>query len=403
MPASPNFDVIVVGGGIAGSTIGGILARAGLGVLVVEREAEFRDRVRADGCWPWGAATARALGLHDVLAAAGVVAHAGIQRFEERRPVETQTWGAETLDGGGAIGFCHPGLQGAAFTWAAGQGATTIRPAKAIGFAHNGQPTVTVVQNGREVAYSARLVIGADGKLSAVRRWTGGESIADAEHHRIGGVLVSGAVIDRAYSNYVWSPGLIVNWFAAGPERTRLYLAMAAQRLRDMRVDRSIEALVAFAAGHMPEGALTGVQQAGPIAFFPNHDIWASRLAGNDVVLIGDAAGAPDPTRGHGTPMLFRDVRALSELLLWERDWGTAIAAYAERRERDFAVMLAYDRWHNLLFDEGAEGERLRAGNARAREHDPTIGGFGLLEARGPDGLVADEVARRHYFGEDLA
>ena len=403
MTALPIVDVIVVGGGIAGSTLAGVLARSGLDVLVIEREAQFRDRVRADGCWPWGAATARALGLGEVLAQAGVVPHAGVQRYENRQCVETQTWGAETLDGGPAMGFSHPGLQEAALTWAASQGATTLRPAKAIGFAHNGRPVVTVVQDGHEVKYAARLVVGADGKLSAVRRWTGGETVADAEHHRMGGVLISGAAIDQDYSNYVWSPGLIVNWFAAGPQNTRLYLAMSVQRLRESRVDRSFDALITFAAEHMPEGSLHGVQQEGPIAFFPNHDIWASRVAGSDVVLIGDAAGAPDPTRGHGTPMLFHDVRTLSALLLSDVNWDAAIAAYAARRERDFAVMHAYDRWHNLLFDEGAASERLREGNARARAHDPTLGGFGLLEACGPDGLVADEAARRRYFGEDFA
>lgn len=402
MTAAPVFDVIVVGGGIAGSTIAGVLARSGFGVLVVEREAHFRDRVRADGCWPWGAATARSLGLQEVLTAAGVVDHAGIQRYEDRRPVETQTWGAETLDGGPAMGFSHPGLQEAAFTWAARQGAITIRPAKATGFSHHGRPAVMVIQAGREVEYTARLVIGADGKMSAVRRWTGGETVTDLEHHRMGGVLISGAAIDRAYSNYVWSPGLIVSWFAAGLEKTRLYLAMSAQRLRETGVDRSFGSLITFATDYLPEGSLGGVQQEGPIAFFPNHDVWASRLAGNDVVLIGDAAGEPDPTRGHGTPMLFRDVQNVSELLLSESDWDAGIAAYARRRERDFAVMLAYDRWHNLLFDEDAEGERLREGNARAKAHDPTLGGFGLLEACGPDGLVADEAARRRYFGEDL-
>jgi ribulose 1,5-bisphosphate synthetase/thiazole synthase len=36
MTRTPVFDVIVVGGGIAGSALGGVLARAGLGVLVVE-------------------------------------------------------------------------------------------------------------------------------------------------------------------------------------------------------------------------------------------------------------------------------------------------------------------------------------------------------------------------------
>jgi flavin-dependent dehydrogenase len=46
------FDLIIVGGGIAGSTLGGVLARDGLGVLVVEKEARFRDRIRGAGTWP---------------------------------------------------------------------------------------------------------------------------------------------------------------------------------------------------------------------------------------------------------------------------------------------------------------------------------------------------------------
>ena len=39
--ATPCFDVIVVGGGIAGSTLAGVLAQSGLGVLVVERHATW--------------------------------------------------------------------------------------------------------------------------------------------------------------------------------------------------------------------------------------------------------------------------------------------------------------------------------------------------------------------------
>jgi hypothetical protein len=54
---------------------------------------------------------------------------------------------------------------------------------------------------------------------------------------------------------------------------------------------------------------------------------------------------------------LFHDVCALSELLLAERDWDAAIDAFAERRSR----------------------------------------------RRGPEGVVADVAARRHYFGEATA
>ena len=49
------------------------------------------------------------------------------------------------------------------------------------------------------------------------------------------------------------------------------------------------------------------------------------------VTLIGDAAGSVDPTQGHGTSLLMRDIRELSEALRDDRDWQRAIGAYAER------------------------------------------------------------------------
>ena len=64
----------------------------------------------------------------------------------------------------------------------------------------------------------------------------------------MGGVLISGAVYEREWDNFSWVPAEAVNWFAAGPELTRLYLVMPAQRLRETGVDRSFAALVAFAA-----------------------------------------------------------------------------------------------------------------------------------------------------------
>jgi hypothetical protein len=95
-------------------------------------------------------------------------------------------------------------------------------------------------------------------------------------------------------------------------------------------------------------------------------------------------------------------VRVLSELLLSESDWATAIEEFAERRRRAFAVIREVDRWHNVFFDPSAEAARLRDGHQRARQHDPAVGGFSSLEVNGPAGLVADEAARRRFFGEDL-
>ena len=66
-----SFDVITVGGGLAGSTLATELARAGYKVLVLERETHFKDRVRGENMLPWGVAAARRLGLVDYLLASG--------------------------------------------------------------------------------------------------------------------------------------------------------------------------------------------------------------------------------------------------------------------------------------------------------------------------------------------
>ena len=403
MPGSTTFDVIVVGGGIAGSTLAGVLARSGLGVLGLEKEPRFRDRVWGETTWPYGVADALALGLADLFAQGETIEIPEVQTYEHQQVSERYTWATDAIDGLSEIGFLHPRMQEAAFTWAAAQGAMMLRPAKATRFACNGSPTVTVAQDGGELAYRARLVVGADGKQSMVRRWTGGESLADPEHHRFGGVLVRGVQTDdRQADNVCWIDGEAVNWFAVGPEETRLYVVMTAERLRETGVGSSFPALIEFASRFMPEGALAAVEQAGPIGFFANSDTWASRVTGNNVVLVGDAAGSPDPTIGHGTALLFHDVRALSERVLAERDWPAACAAYAARRDQYYGVLRAVDLWKNQLrMDHDAEADRLREGNARAKERDPTLGGFELLEARGPDGLIADDAARRIYFGDN--
>jgi 2-polyprenyl-6-methoxyphenol hydroxylase-like FAD-dependent oxidoreductase len=152
----------------------------------------------------------------------------------------------------------------------------------------------------------------------------------------------------------------------------------------------------------MPEGSLASAEQAGPIGYFSSSDTWASVIAGNGVVLIGDAAGSPDPCQGHGTSLLYHDVRLLADLLTSESDWNVATKAYATERAQLFAVVHAWDRWHDPFFERSDAAARLREGHEQARQADPSLGGFAFIERTGPYGLVGDEAARRHFFGEDL-
>jgi len=399
-----RFDVIVVGGGIGGSTLAGVLARAGVSVLVAEKAPRFRDIVRGEGTYPWGVAEARRLGVASLFEQAGGTELIGVMRYKEDGNPETYHWVEDASEGLNEVGFSHPRLQEAAFSWAGTQGATVRRSSKVTDYTNDGTRAIIASTDGLEESFQARLIVGADGKRSGVRRWTGGGSGEDPEHHRFGGVAVSGVRSDdRETDNVAGPPGIGVNWFAQGAETHRLYLMMSHEKLRENAIDRSFDALVAFASRYMPDGALDGVRQEGPIGFFANSDTWATQVAGNDVVLIGDAAGSPDPTQGHGTSLVFRDVRELSDLLLDSEAWPEAIQEYALRRRRYFDVMHQYDRWKNILeMETGEEADLLRVGNTRAEEADPTLGGFGVLEARGPDGLVADAEARERYFGSSV-
>ena len=66
-----DADVVIAGAGIGGSSLAAVLARAGLEVLVLEKETEYRDRVRGEWIAPWGVAEAKRLDLYEVLRAGG--------------------------------------------------------------------------------------------------------------------------------------------------------------------------------------------------------------------------------------------------------------------------------------------------------------------------------------------
>lgn len=395
-----HFDVVIGGGGLAGSMLGGVLARAGLGVLIVEKESAFRDRVRGELTFPWGHSEALRAGLAEPLEQVGVMPLPSLDFYLDQERVDSVEWASVAIDGLPAIGFSHPGLQNVALAWAEEQGAQVRRPAKVTNVAPGEHPRVSIVENGDLSEVTARLAVGADGKRSGARRWIDADTVTDPEHHWFGGMLVDGVRWDETFG-WATTPAAAVGWFATGPDTCRVYVRLTSDRVHETGVARSAASFISFASPYMPDGTMRAAQQAGPLGFFPNSCTWASQVAAGSVVLVGDAAGAVDPSQGMGTSLLFRDVRALSELLLTDSSWDRATEEFARQRNSYYSVLRAYDHWMTLLeAEEGPEADRRRERNAAARETDPTLGGFGMIEALGPDGLMPNEDARRAFFGE---
>jgi 2-polyprenyl-6-methoxyphenol hydroxylase-like FAD-dependent oxidoreductase len=390
-----------VGGGVGGAALAAVLAAAGLGVAVVEREPVFRDRVRGEGIHPWGYREAKRLGLDAALAAAGARELPVWQTYTARRPNEPSFWADDPENDLPELTVFHPALQQALLDHAAAAGATVVRPAEVTGLRWAGTPEIVLAGPDGEQTIRAGLVVGADGRASRVRRWIGARTEHDPPHHLFAGGLVADAGLPENATHAADFPGGRMFTFPQGAGRARVYLLGLENRIAGLRGAANRPAFLAYTARLLPPGFLTEAVPAGPVAFFPNNDVWSSRLTATGVVLMGDAAGANDPSAGQGLSLVFRDVRELRDLLLDERDWGMATAEFARRRQTYFAVLRAHARWlGELTVEEGPDADARRARVQRARQEDPTAGGFAVVFARGPDGLVPDEAARRRFFGE---
>jgi 2-polyprenyl-6-methoxyphenol hydroxylase-like FAD-dependent oxidoreductase len=193
--ARVEYDLVTVGGGLAGSALAKTIAEAGARVLVLERETQFKDRVRGEGMLPWGVVEARALGIreelritcgHDLFT---WNVHLGPTPGPSRDLVTTTTAGTP------ALSFYHPDMQEVLLDAAARVGAEVRRGVTVSGVSPGTPPTVWLDGNGRREEFSARLVIGADGRASRVRSWAGFEVKRDPQRLLVAGVLLDGTTV----------------------------------------------------------------------------------------------------------------------------------------------------------------------------------------------------------------
>lgn len=406
MSTTQLTDVTIIGGGVAGASLGAALAQAGLGVTIIEREARFRDRVRGEGIHAWGVAEAQKLGLLDVLRAAGATELPLFRHYQDRE-LSSEPVSIPEISG---LGFgewsvYHPAMQDALIAHAIACGTAVVRPARVSVVRTGRSPEVVVTGDGGDHTIKSRLVVGADGRLSGVRRWIGATMQHDPlDHHHIGGCLLRGHQLsgDSVYTGAREDLSTFTVPRADGTVRT--YLMTRPEILTSFRSRDSVMEFIRACESILPEGSFAGSEPVGPLAIYPGTNIWADRLTGDGIVLIGDAALATDPSFGCGLSLVFRDVRELRDCLLDCDDWQLAIKEFARRHLAYAWPIRCYTIWTSSLrysTDPGVVERRERF--MRARQLDPDGGGYARIIHAGPgDGLTTDERMRRRWLGEDL-
>jgi menaquinone-9 beta-reductase len=339
-----KFDVIVVGGGLGGSVAGSVLARAGLEVLVLERESVFRDRVRGEWLAPWGVLELDALGLRavaDTVPHVNVITrHVGYDETISPDDAEQAVFDiAAMIPGGGCLAVGHPQLQEALLANAGREGATVRRGIDMVRVFPGDAPSVSYERNREACNATCRLVVAADGRESAIRKGLGiALKSTNAQ------VILAGMLVDDVHDwpSEQQTIGVEGDFnfliFPQADGRVRLYGAWdATDPHRFSGSGRERRFLESFRVSALPvPGAVADGRPAGPLAGYPMTDTWTDDVAVAGVVLVGDAAGWSDPIIGQGMSVCFRDVHMITDLMAAESNWtADAFEPYRlERQER---------------------------------------------------------------------
>jgi 2-polyprenyl-6-methoxyphenol hydroxylase-like FAD-dependent oxidoreductase len=394
---SDTYDIVTVGGGLGSSALARSMAKEGKRVLVLEREKEFKDRVRGEYMSPWGVAEARELGIYELIRdTCGTDAPIVDMGFGPRHLPSTTPQQLPSL------GFCHPEMQEVVLKAAKEAGAEVQRGVTVTQINRGASPSVLVQTGAKTKKIKARLVVAADGRTSMARKQAGFEVTEEPQPFFFAGLLLADMTAPPGHAYLLFNPaiGMETAITPVGQGRSRTYVAY--QEGADFRLQGNENVARFIEEAKRAESVASYYDAArpiGPLASFRCGEFWVDHPYKDGVALIGDAAATSDPAFGQGLSLTARDARVLRDRLLETDDWHAAGHAYAAEHDAYFGVARKVENWFRSLFlAQGADADAKRARALPLIAQDQTRVPDHLLS--GPD-LPADETVRRRFFGEE--
>tara|TARA_R110000782_G_scaffold78293_3_gene155817 strand:+ start:2320 stop:3540 length:1221 start_codon:yes stop_codon:yes gene_type:complete len=397
MSTKQHFDVIIMGGGLVGLTLGIGLARHGVRCAVVDPAdpdatltAHFDGRVSAIASASWK--LFQAIGIGERLEGKGC-------------PIE-RIWVSDGLQPG-ALDFAPPeedgGPMGIMFenretrialrdTALATDNLTLFQPDRATVIERTLDGVSITLQSGAQL--SASLLVGAEGRNSPMRE-AAGITVAKWSYKHVAMVTAIEHEVNHANTAYeIFYPG---GPFAILPMQpgTRSAIVWTVPEKQAAGMLALGTRGWAHEAQKRIGGFLGEIKVAAPRSSYPLGYHRAARITDTRLALVGDAAHGIHPIAGQGVNLGFRDVAALIEVIVDGMRLGL--------EPGDAQLLTRYQRWRSLdtlsvtvamdglvrLFDVPGRVPSLvrRAGLAAVQKMGPLKSRF-MAEARGESGAL---------------
>lgn len=346
------FDVIIIGGGLAGGLAALALARAKMSVALIDAESpdfmkneEFDGRTtalayagarvfRRLGLWP--ALSPDAEPIRDIVVTDGRREEAGRPGFVSSFHLH---FDSRELQNGEPLGYIieNRHLRIAIHDAISQESAVSLfAPARRIRTEFGKADASVILADGRTL--KAPLVVAADGRHSRSRE-EAGIKVNSWSYAQTG--IVATVAHERPHQGYAQEFFLPAGPFAILPltsDRSNLVWTetkAAAPAYLALSDDKFLAAIRSRFGDHLGEVSLAGPRWSYPLAFHLAQSYVAPRLA-----LIGDAAHAIHPIAGQGYNLGVKDIAALVETLVDARGLGLDIGA--------LATLERYQRWRRF-------------------------------------------------------